>query len=133
MYLSFTLVVGLGIVAADFGFLTNFKASLLMSIGSVLTVLCCYSLSSWAISGTAQEYWKGLMRTWDWYVTWFVYCIVAIIVALVCVLAFYLIVYVPKEYGVNLTGIAVTCLVLVLASYFAHIFGTLRGFEVYRC
>lgn len=131
MYPLFTVMVIAGAIVADFYFLTNSRASVLMALGSVIVIGIEYGESKWNIGGTEKEHWEGLMLRWRWYKVFLQSCVSYLVVSLLFIVPIYFIFYAPKGYAVNVAGIALTLLVMLMAIFLAHVFGTRRGFQVY--
>ncbi|MFA5135022.1 MAG: hypothetical protein WC505_04545 [Patescibacteria group bacterium] len=120
------------VAVADFTLLTNFKASVLLALGSAAILTATYSLSCSMIGSTAQSEWKGLMLRREWYyvsLKWWLVCICA---TALFVGPIYLLYYLPKGYDVNIPGIAFGTVALMVGSFLAHLLGTLRGFSVHK-
>lgn len=131
MYPRLTFMVFVVAAVADFVFLTNFWASVLMSLGLLVVVWAVYSVSSFSIGGTHKCYWRRLMFRWKWYSTWCTYCGIALFVSLLFILPIYYLYYVPRGYVANIAGIGWTLVVMMGEIFLAYVFGTRRGFEVY--
>lgn len=129
MYILFSLIVGIAVVVVDFQLLTNFKASVLMVCGTLLAFAINYGMSEHAIHETAPKYLRGLMRKWIWYKDELSYVKIQLITALICIGVILFGWYVPRDYSMNWIGVGGSLLVLMTSSFFANLFGTLRGMQ----
>lgn len=130
MYVLLSLAVAVAVAVADFLLLTNFKASVLMTGGTLFAFLIHYGSSQGAIYDTAPEHLKGLMRKRVWYEAALEFIKYELIIALALIGGILFLWYVPRDYTMNIAGVAGSIVVLMLSSFAAHLCGTLRGMQV---
>lgn len=116
------------IVWADYIMLTNFKAFVFMSAGTLLTYTIVYGLSMTAAGETAEQYRDSLMYRWVWYRVGLGQALTALLCAVFCIMVIGFLFYYQRGYSVNASGVFGVLAVLVTSSFYSHYIGTLRGF-----
>ncbi|MCH7492441.1 hypothetical protein IID19_02495 [Patescibacteria group bacterium] len=130
MYVLLSLAVAVAVAVADFLLLTNFKALVLMVGGTLFAFLIHYGVSKAAIYDTAPKHLKRLMRQRVWYEAALEFVKYELIIVIVLIAGILFLWYVPRDYSMNMAGVAGSIVVLMLSSFAAHLCGTLRGMQV---
>ena len=130
MYILLSLGIAAAVVVVAFQLLTNFKASVLMVGGTLIAFFINYGMSKEAIYDTAPQHLKGLVKKWIWYKAELNFIKIAIITALIFIGTIQFFWYLPHGFSMNFMGTAGSVIVLMISSFMAHLFGTLRGIQI---
>ncbi len=129
MYLMMLFLMAVVVAFADFMFLTNFKASVLIAIGTAIVVFMNYRFSISAIGETRNDYRQKIFSYWRWYHDEFDMAIKSTGWAISLTVAILFFWYLPKGYTINWRGVILAITIVPIASIIAGILGTKRGLQ----
>lgn len=127
MYFTLLLLIVFAAGYADFQFLTNFKASILMAIGTAIVVFLNYFISIASVNETSVALHKTIFSCWSWYKDEARIALGMTLLSLIIIGVIFLVWYLPKGYSVDWSGLGIALTIVPVVSIISGILGTRRG------
>jgi len=116
---------------ADFMLLTNFKASVLITVCTLVIIFLNYRNTISAIGETSGRYHATIFQNVDWYKAEWRMTYGSFLCAASCALLIIMYWYLPKHYSINWVGLLSVLFIVPITSIIAGVLGTKRGLQKY--